>query len=150
MYKVILDTMGGDNSPFAQVEGAVIAINEDKDLHVVLVGDEKVLNEELCKYNYNINQISIINATDVITNDDTPTVAIKQKTERRYFYVKAQNASVHPARAHTRRHGIVRKQGRRNGHRHHSVDGYHQFPSRQNLRFRPSRALLLRNNQKEP
>jgi len=81
MYKVILDTMGGDNSPFAQVEGAVIAVNEDKDLHVVLVGEEAVLNEELGKYNYNVNQISIINATDVITNDDTPTVAIKQKTE---------------------------------------------------------------------
>ena len=28
MYKIILDTMGGDNSPFAQVEGAVMAINE--------------------------------------------------------------------------------------------------------------------------
>ena len=81
MYKVILDTMGGDNSPFAQVEGAVIAVNEDKDLHVVLVGKEEVITEELTKYNYNANQISILNATDVITNDDSPTVAIKQKTD---------------------------------------------------------------------
>ena len=81
MYKVVLDTMGGDNSPFAQVEGAVIAVNEDKDLHVVLVGEESIINQELSKYSYNVGQISIINATDVITNDDTPTVAIKQKTE---------------------------------------------------------------------
>lgn len=81
MYKVILDTMGGDNSPYAQVEGAVIAVNADKDLHVVLVGKEEVLNEELGKYTYNVEQISIINANDVITNDDTPTTAIKQKTE---------------------------------------------------------------------
>lgn len=81
MYKIVLDTMGGDNSPFAQVEGAVIAVNADKDLHVVLSGDEKAITQELAKYSYNVNQISIINAPDVITNDDTPTVAIKQKTE---------------------------------------------------------------------
>ena len=81
MYKVVLDTMGGDNSPYAQVEGAVIAVNEDKDLHVVLVGSEEIISQELLKYSYNKEQISIINATDIITNDDTPTVAIKQKTE---------------------------------------------------------------------
>ena len=81
MYKVVLDTMGGDNSPFAQVEGAVIATNDDKDLHVVLVGEENTIKSELSKYSYNESQISIINATDVITNDDTPTIAIKQKTE---------------------------------------------------------------------
>ena len=81
MYKVVLDTMGGDNSPFAQVEGAVIAVNEDSELHVVLTGNESVISEELKKYEYNAEQISIINATDVITNDDTPTIAIKQKTE---------------------------------------------------------------------
>lgn len=81
MYKVVLDTMGGDNSPYAQVEGAVIAVNEDKDLHIVLVGSEEIISQELLKYSYNKEQISIINATDIITNDDTPTVAIKQKTE---------------------------------------------------------------------
>ena len=81
MYKVILDTMGGDNSPYAQVEGAVIAVNKDKDLHVVLTGNEEIINAELTKYSYDSSQISIINATDVITNDDTPTIAIKQKTE---------------------------------------------------------------------
>ena len=81
MYKVILDTMGGDNSPFAQVEGAVIAVNEDKDLHVILVGKEEELTEELAKYSYNVEQISIMDARDVITNDESPTVAIKQKKE---------------------------------------------------------------------
>lgn len=81
MYKVVLDTMGGDNSPFAQVEGAVIAVNADKDLHVILVGDENAIKDELSKYTYNVDQISILNATDVITNDDVPTIAIKQKTE---------------------------------------------------------------------
>ena len=52
MYKVVLDTMGGDNSPFAQVEGAIISVNEDNDLHVVLVGDETIISEELTKYKY--------------------------------------------------------------------------------------------------
>ena len=42
MYKVILDTMGGDNSPYAQVEGAVIAVNKDKDFYVIEIIDNGV------------------------------------------------------------------------------------------------------------
>lgn len=81
MYKVIIDGMGGDNAPNATVKGSVLAVNKDKELHVVIVGDENKIKELLDKEKYNPDQISIINATDVITNDDTPTVAIRQKTE---------------------------------------------------------------------
>lgn len=81
MYKVVLDTMGGDNSPYAQVEGAVMAVNADSELHVILTGKENILKEELAKYTYNTAQISIIDAQDEITNDESPTVAIRTKKE---------------------------------------------------------------------
>lgn len=81
MYKIILDVMGGDNSPRAQVEGAVMAVNQDANLHVILVGNENQIGEVLKAQQYNPSQISIMHAPDVISNDDTPTVAIKQKTE---------------------------------------------------------------------
>lgn len=81
MYKILLDVMGGDNSPIAQVNGAVMAVNQDKDMHVVLVGDKTQIEETLKEQKYDKNQISIMHAPDTITNDDVPTVAIKQKTE---------------------------------------------------------------------
>lgn len=81
MYKVIIDGMGGDNAPVATVKGCVQAVNKDKDLNVIIVGKENEINDILAGEKYNAGQISVIDATDVITNDDTPTVAIRQKTE---------------------------------------------------------------------
>ena len=34
MIKVALDVMGGDNAPYEIVKGAVLAVNENKDLKV--------------------------------------------------------------------------------------------------------------------
>ncbi len=81
MYKVIIDGMGGDNAPIATVKGSVMAVNKDKDLHVVIVGKQNEISDILAEEKYNADQISIIDATDVITNDDVPTTAIRQKTE---------------------------------------------------------------------
>lgn len=81
MYKVVLDVMGGDHAPEATVNGAVLSINKDKNLHVILVGKEEIIKSELSKYSYNSEQISIIDAQDEITNDDVPTTAIRTKTE---------------------------------------------------------------------
>lgn len=81
MYKLILDCMGGDHSPFAQVEGAVVAVNNDKNLHIVLVGDKEQIMQALADKKYHAEQISIMHASEIISNDDVPTVAIKQKTD---------------------------------------------------------------------
>lgn len=81
MIKIVLDAFGGDNAPLAPIEGALQAIALKEDLHVVLTGDETKINEILATKEYNKEQISVIHAPDIITNDDTPTVAIRQKTE---------------------------------------------------------------------
>ena len=81
MYKVVLDVMGGDYAPSETVKGGVLSVNKNKDLHVVMVGKENEIKSELLQYEYNPDQISIIDAQDVITNDDVPTSAIRQKTE---------------------------------------------------------------------
>ena len=76
--KVVVDAFGGDNAPLEVVEGAVLAIKENKDLNVVLCGDESKINEILNGRN---ERIEIVNASEVITNDDVPTVAIRQKKD---------------------------------------------------------------------
>ena len=76
--KVVVDAFGGDYAPGEVVEGAILAAKENKDLKVVLVGDESKIKNIL---NGRTQQIEILNASEVITNDDTPTVAIRQKKD---------------------------------------------------------------------
>ena len=76
--KVVVDAFGGDNAPLEVVEGAVLAVKRNKDLTVVLTGDENKIKEIL---NGRTERIEIVHAPDVVTNDDVPTLAIRQKKE---------------------------------------------------------------------
>lgn len=78
--KILIDVMGGDNAPQAPIEAAVKAANE-LDVHMVLVGDTEVINNELKKYKYNTENISIVHAPDVISNYDEPAKAVRQRKE---------------------------------------------------------------------
>ncbi len=81
IVRVAVDAMGGDNAPLEIVKGAVEAVNERKDIKVFLVGKETVVNNELVKYSYDKEQIEVVNADDVITNDEAPVMAIRRKKE---------------------------------------------------------------------
>ena len=81
MIKIIVDGFGGDLSPQVNVEGSIKALNEIKDLEIILAGDEEILKTELSKYSYDQNRISILHAPDIITCHDKPTEAVKKKKE---------------------------------------------------------------------
>ena len=83
---ILLDAMGGDNAPDANIKGAVKAINQIE-AKVVLIGKEEVIKSRI-KELYgkdNINDISprlsIKNATETIEMEDIPTQAIKHKKD---------------------------------------------------------------------
>ena len=44
--RILLDAMGGDNAPDANIKGAVKAINEISS-EIVLVGNEKIINSRI-------------------------------------------------------------------------------------------------------
>lgn len=81
MIKIVLDAMGGDNAPQSTVAGAVQAVNKHSDLKVVLTGKQELISAELEKYKFDEKQITILNATEVIDNNESPTVAIKTKKD---------------------------------------------------------------------
>ena len=81
MVKVALDAMGGDNAPQEIVKGAVLAVNNEKDVFVYLVGKEEAVNAELSKYEYDKQRIEVVNATDVIETGEPPVMAIRRKKE---------------------------------------------------------------------
>lgn len=86
MIKVALDVMGGDNAPYEIVKGAVLAVNENKDLKVYLVGQTAVVEDTLNRLRgeglvINMNALEIIEASEVITNDEAPVMAIRMKKD---------------------------------------------------------------------
>ena len=78
---VALDAMGGDFAPKEQVKGAVEAVNERDDLKVILVGTETEIKKELAQYTYDESNLEVVNASEVIINDESPTKAIREKKD---------------------------------------------------------------------
>ena len=81
MVKVALDAMGGDNAPIEVVKGAIEAVNEKEQIQVLLVGKEAAIRAELEKYTYSSERIKVVNAEEVITNDEAPVMAIRKKKD---------------------------------------------------------------------
>lgn len=76
--KIVVDAFGGDNAPQEIIEGAILSLEKHPDLHLILCGDEEVI-KKLLNGRY-ADRIEILHAPEVITNDDTPTLAIRNKT----------------------------------------------------------------------
>lgn len=74
--KILVDTMGGDKAPEEIIMGALEA-SKDLDVEIILVGNE----EKIKPYLQVSEKIEIVNAKEVITNDDQPVKAIRQKKE---------------------------------------------------------------------
>jgi len=77
--KIIVDCLGGDNTPLAAVEGAVRVLNEYKDAEIIFVGPEEEIKKILGSLNYNMERVSIVNSTEEIKNDEHPVEAIRAK-----------------------------------------------------------------------
>ena len=77
--KIVLDGQGGDY-PDQAVLGAIKAVEKHKDLEIIICGKENEIKEILEK-NYNGDKISICDCSEVITNDDIPTIAVREKKD---------------------------------------------------------------------
>ena len=82
---ILLDAMGGDNAPDANIKGAVKAINQIK-AEVTLIGKEEVIRGKIKEfYGKEMEEISeklkIKDATEMIEMEDQPTIAIKRKKD---------------------------------------------------------------------
>lgn len=78
--RIILDGMGGDNAPSAIVEGAVLSSKEINH-EIVIIGQEELINQELKKYKYNNEKITVADAREIITNDEAPVRAVRSKKD---------------------------------------------------------------------
>ena len=81
MIKVAVDAMGGDYAPAEMVAGAVEAVNANKEIQVLLVGQEHIVSGELARHTYPKEQIGLVNAAEVIETEEPPVNAIRKKKD---------------------------------------------------------------------
>ena len=81
MIKVAVDAMGGDYAPAEMVAGAVQAVNANREISGLLVGQEPAVAEELKKHNFPAEQIQIVPATEIIETEEPPVNAIRKKKD---------------------------------------------------------------------
>lgn len=81
---VALDCMGGDFAPLEIVKGAVLAVKENSDITVKLLGKENDIKSELQKYDISEEEsarLDVVNAPDIIEMGESPVNAIREKPE---------------------------------------------------------------------
>ncbi|MEF9933655.1 MAG: phosphate acyltransferase PlsX [Clostridium sp.] len=78
--KIAIDVFGGDNAPLETIKGAILAANE-YNADIYLVGLEDTINTILKEEGYNGDNIFVVNATERIENEDSPTAAIRTKKD---------------------------------------------------------------------
>lgn len=76
--RIIVDGMGGDNAPESTVRGAVEAVKE-YGVEVIITGPEERILDQLKKHTYPSEKIRVMDAPEVITNDENPSLAIRRK-----------------------------------------------------------------------
>ncbi|MCS7279441.1 MAG: phosphate acyltransferase PlsX [Thermodesulfobacteriaceae bacterium] len=74
MYKVVLDVMGGDLAPLANLKGAELALKEIPDLFLYLVGKEKVF-----KGWENKKRVEFLFTEEAVEMNESPSEALKKK-----------------------------------------------------------------------
>lgn len=79
--KIILDCFGGDNCPDSAIDGALMSLEENKEIEITLCGDESVIKSYLEGKTYDESRLSILHASEVVTNEDTPSIAVRRKKQ---------------------------------------------------------------------
>lgn len=81
MMIIAVDGMGGDFAPTSIVEGCVSAVNQYKNIKIIITGSESLIKNELKKFKYDNSRIEVLNANEVIINDEQPVKAIRKKKD---------------------------------------------------------------------
>lgn len=79
--KIVIDTLGGDYSPDEIVKGAITAVNLIEDVEIILTGDKDEIERVFKEVGYKGDKIEIVHAPEEISCNESPTMAIRKKTE---------------------------------------------------------------------
>jgi glycerol-3-phosphate acyltransferase PlsX len=78
--RIAVDAMGSDNAPTSEVEGAILA-TRDTNIGVVLVGDKKLIEQELSKHRYEQKKIEVYPASEIIQMNEPAAISVRKKKD---------------------------------------------------------------------
>jgi len=79
---IALDAMGGDHGHGVIVPAAISSLENNENLHLILVGDEEVLEQEITNMPQNLaSRIKIHHASQRIEMDDSPSKVLRNKKD---------------------------------------------------------------------
>lgn len=79
---IAIDAMGGDHGPVVTVPAALTALKKHRELNLILVGDEQLLNDELARNGAAVgDRISLQHASQVVGMDEKPSQALRGKKD---------------------------------------------------------------------
>ena len=79
--KIAVDAMGSDSAPKSEIEGSLLAIQENENLEIVLVGSKEIIEKSFTVPSEMQKNLSIIDAKEVITMYDDPVASLKNKPD---------------------------------------------------------------------
>lgn len=81
---IAIDAMGGDHGPSVTVPASLQALQIHKNLHLTLVGDQDILQQEIAKHknlDFDQSRLSIHHASQRVEMDEAPTQALRYKKD---------------------------------------------------------------------
>jgi len=80
IIRISIDCMGGDHGPAVTVAAAVSFVKRTEDVQIILVGQELIIRSELKKQKFDHHpRLTIVNASEVVTMEDSLEVALRRK-----------------------------------------------------------------------
>lgn len=79
MIRIAVDVYGGDNAPGCVIDGALEALRAMNDVSILFCGAQAEVEGLLNGREYDAQRVSIVDAPDIITNHESPTLAIRRK-----------------------------------------------------------------------
>lgn len=79
MIRIAVDVYGGDNAPGCVIDGALEALKAMDDVSILFCGAQAEVEGLLSGREYDAQRVSIVDAPDIITNHESPTLAIRRK-----------------------------------------------------------------------
>ncbi len=79
MIRIAVDVYGGDNAPGCVIDGALEALKAMDDVSILFCGAQAEVEGLLNGREYDAQRVSIVDAPDIITNHESPTLAIRRK-----------------------------------------------------------------------
>jgi len=78
MWTLAIDAMGGDNAPKSIVEGTLLALEQNKNIKVLMYGIEDEIKKHMPE---NHERVTVVDCPEIIETCEAPLIAIRKKTK---------------------------------------------------------------------